>query len=507
MASKMGIRTLLLERGSHPRFAIGESSTPLANLLLEEIAKQFLLPELATFSKWGSWQQSHPEVPCGLKRGFTFLKHDLGKHWKFETDRRNELLVAASPYDRIADTHWLRAPLDAWLFGYAAAQGTEVRDGVRVEVVEERSDGMRLQGVVDGEPFAVRTAFLVDATGPRGCLHRLWKWEESTFPNLNPTETLFAHFRGVKRLGEMREFEPGTCTEGRPYPIDDAAVHHVLDSGWIWVLRFNEGTVSAGVAMKSDRAQHYRFYRGAMAWEELLADYPSIQSQFSKAKPVTNFVHWPKLSYRSPFGGGNRWVLLPSAAGFIDPLLSTGFPLALLGVIRLGTIFKQSLHDWAGESMKTAIQHYSKQMDSELLSTENLISALYAGMSDFEVFVELSKLYFAAASYSETQRRLGSPETVSSFLLSNRLDFDAGMRDVCDHVRQVSRSGLMEQWHRDIIRSKIESVIKNYDVAGFTRADRRRWYPVDLQDLFGAAERLGTDLEAIRTMLQRCGAM
>ena len=33
----LGYDVVLLERGRHPRFAIGESSTPLANLSLERI--------------------------------------------------------------------------------------------------------------------------------------------------------------------------------------------------------------------------------------------------------------------------------------------------------------------------------------------------------------------------------------------------------------------------------------------------------------------------------------
>ena len=35
--SVLGYDVVLLERGRHPRFAIGESSTPLANLSLERI--------------------------------------------------------------------------------------------------------------------------------------------------------------------------------------------------------------------------------------------------------------------------------------------------------------------------------------------------------------------------------------------------------------------------------------------------------------------------------------
>ena len=36
-----GRDVLLLERGRHPRFALGESSTPLANLALERLAVRY----------------------------------------------------------------------------------------------------------------------------------------------------------------------------------------------------------------------------------------------------------------------------------------------------------------------------------------------------------------------------------------------------------------------------------------------------------------------------------
>ena len=103
IARRLGHRVLLLEKGKHPRFAIGESSTPLANLLLEELSTKYDLPAVMPLCKWGSWQRSYPNLACGLKRGFTFYHHEFDKPWSPQTDRRNQLLVAASPHDEIAD--------------------------------------------------------------------------------------------------------------------------------------------------------------------------------------------------------------------------------------------------------------------------------------------------------------------------------------------------------------------------------------------------------------------
>ena len=43
---RLGLSCALVERGRHPRFAIGESTTPLTNLLLEELAADYDLPGL-----------------------------------------------------------------------------------------------------------------------------------------------------------------------------------------------------------------------------------------------------------------------------------------------------------------------------------------------------------------------------------------------------------------------------------------------------------------------------
>ena len=118
IARRLGKSVTMIERGRHPRFAIGESSTPLANLLLEELSQRYDLPGVRPLCKWGAWQKSLPHIGCGLKRGFTFLYHRFG-----EPSADSEMLVAASPRDAIADTHWYRPDFDAYLVGQARKMG------------------------------------------------------------------------------------------------------------------------------------------------------------------------------------------------------------------------------------------------------------------------------------------------------------------------------------------------------------------------------------------------
>src|SRR5215471_13794817 len=114
---------MLLERGRHPRFAIGESSSPLAGILIEQLAERYDLPRLTPLAAFGPWQRACPDVVCGLKRGFTYFKHEAGRRFAIAPARANALLVAASPNDEVSDTHWLRSDVDAFLVAEAIAAG------------------------------------------------------------------------------------------------------------------------------------------------------------------------------------------------------------------------------------------------------------------------------------------------------------------------------------------------------------------------------------------------
>jgi FADH2 O2-dependent halogenase len=471
IAKRQGKSVVLIERGKHPRFAMGESSTPLANLLLETLAIKYDLPGVAALSKWGTWQESYPEIDCGLKRGFTFYHHEFGKPAARCAERGDQLLVAASPNDRIADTHWNRADVDAHFLRQAQSIGVDYIDEVQLETAAEDGSGMHIRGTRHGQPFARRARFLVDATGPRGFLHRALQLPEAALPDYPATHALYSHFRGV-RLMDRRDGETP------PYPPDDAALHHVFDGGWIWMLRFKSGIVSAGVA-----ATHIiPLEQGESAWRELLEKLPSVKEQFADAVTARDFTYLPRLSFRSAQIAGSHWAQLPSAAGFVDPLLSTGFPLTMLGVMRLADVLERGARpeDLCAFAMIT---------DEELLATSRLIANLYRNMNNFPVFAATSLLYFAAASYAETARRLDKAELASSFLLNNNALF-------------------REQSARAMESGKIEEIlhaIEPFNVAGLGKKERRNWYPALAEDLKEAAPKLGAASEEIEQLLQRCG--
>ena len=121
--AKSGLRVALIDSTQHPRFAIGESSTPLADMILRRLAKLYQLPNLEALSTWGSWQKQFPHLACGRKRGFSYYQHQHQQVYSEQTLGQNSLLVAASANDDIADTHWYRAEVDEFLCQEAISHG------------------------------------------------------------------------------------------------------------------------------------------------------------------------------------------------------------------------------------------------------------------------------------------------------------------------------------------------------------------------------------------------
>ena len=495
---RLGKSVLLLERGSHPRFAIGESSTPFANLLLERIAEQYDLPFLRSLSEWGSWQRDFPELPAGLKRGLTFYHHTQGRPLD-PADSAKQLLVAASPNDRVADTHWYRRDFDAFLVARAQELGVTFRDHAEIADATNGSDGWEIT-VRGKNPFVAKARFVVDATGPSG--FPFCGTSIMPCPFMPETAGVFAHFRNVPRMDEIApalrcrgwtRLGPGALAGSAaaplhpfPYPPDDAAVHHVFPGGWIWVLRFNNGITSAGAALARNSEFDFNLEPREL-WLSIIRRFPTLNAIFQSAEPVTPFYFSPRLAFRRTKVVGPNWAALPSAGGFVDPLLSTGFALNLLGILRLSRAFESCSADSSSHETETF---------RELEAAADLVSALYAKMDRFEEFALLSLLYFAALSYTETAWRLGKRELKSGFLLANDPRFSSSRADICAR----GRAG------EPITREAIAKIIKPYDVAGLSDWNRFPFYPVDFADLTASAHKLNATATDLEYLLAKLGS-
>ena len=153
-------------------------------------------------------------MACGLKRGFTFFFHRPGEPFGDDSDHHRQLLVAASPHDEIADTHWYRPDFDQALAEEAQAEGAIYLDMTRLEQMRHEGNRTILEGHRGDRSVRITASFVIDATGPRGFLHHALGLDEAPCRWLPPTQGLYTHFETVERWDALRP-------SPEPPPISD----------------------------------------------------------------------------------------------------------------------------------------------------------------------------------------------------------------------------------------------------------------------------------------------
>jgi FADH2 O2-dependent halogenase len=499
----LGYDVVLLERGTHPRFAIGESTTPLANLSLERLAARYGLADCHRLATHGRWLAHYPDVRRGLKRGFTFYRHHPGETFADRGHDSERLLVAASPDDSLADTHWLRADVDHHFVRQAVAAGVDYRDRVELTSAEIETGGARLRGAQAGKPLELHANFLVDASGPGGFLAR----QLSIPSGLERTETrsalVFSHFDGMRL---MRDVEPGLPCG--PYPDDWAAVHHLIDEGWMYSLRFDHGVTSAGflltprgmASLHADRAD------ASMLWRTLLQRYPTVGSLFAGATPLMPVALHPVIQHRLTRAAGERWALMPHAFAFVDPLFSTGIAWGLRAVERLALAFASAVSSGRIPDSRM-LARYESALVAEGDQIDLVVAGAYEAMAHFDLFAAQAMLYFGTVSFAEVRQRL-VPEDAAAwngFLGVGDPVLEPLPQESLRRLRRITRGkgdagGAHE---RAAFAAWMESAIAPRNVVGLADPARRNLYPVDLDTLIERHALLGLNRDALIEALPR----
>ncbi len=462
-----GREVVLLERDRHPRFRIGESSTPLANLVLEDVSKRYGLDELIPLCRYGTWKHSYPELRCGPKRGFSFFAHEAGRPFERFPDHRNELLVAANPAEDVADTQWLRSDVDQFFAATARAHGVRVLEGLEVVGVE-RSEGWHL---TLASHDSVSADFVIDASGGTSPLRNAVGLTDASQSLATRSRAVFSHFRGVARWDTIC---PAAATDRAdyPFPADAAALHHLTPDGWFWMLRFDHGVTSVGAVLTNAPPGG----PAEQEWQTLLERYPSVAAQMSEAEQIRPLVRTGRLQRRARPASGADWALLPGAAYFIDPLLSPGNAHTMYGVDRLSRIF-ESWPDRA--AMAAQLQDYDARLQADIDFLDPLIHGCYRALPTFPLLAAFTMYYFAGAIYSEERRRNGTAGEDDGFLHSHDRSFRrlvlAAYRDLLE-VTSGPEGQSVDANVVDAFTKRVASDIEPWNTTGLCHPARENMY-------------------------------
>ncbi len=430
---KQGLTVCLIDKSSHPRFAVGESSTPAADLVLKSLVETYALDELKPFCQFGSWRETHPEIRCGCKRGFSYFWHGGPDGYTSTGDHQHELLVAASSHRAAADTQWYRADVDQFFCEFAVKCGAALFvDSQIVSIERLKSHPWKIHTLIAERDTRFTCQFLVDATGHSAALLNHLKISEISHQLHTKTSAIFSHFDHVPSINDSLSRLKANQKDD-PYVVDDSAIHHLFSDGWLWQLRFENGPTSLGFVTPQHQLEEA--ISPEDNWGFLKKRHHGIRDVLGNAKrsefPGKMFQSL-KLQRLFASGAGEDWAALPSTIGFIDPLHSTGIAQTLIGIFRLAKLVAMTPY----EERTQHLTAYSKATLQEFHHIDKLVAGCYQNLHDFERFKAWTMLYFAAATTFEKEYCNG----LNSFLCATDSQFHS-MLDQLFHELVLNKNG------------------------------------------------------------------
>ena len=283
LLARAGRRVVLCEKETYPRFKIGESLLPHSLDLFDKLGVRDEL-ERHAFPKSGG----EIATACGRRMQRFYFDGAM------QLSHRSAYQVE-------------RAWFDKMLLDRAAASGAEVRQPCAVTGFACDGDGVTLQ-TGSGE---IRASYLLDCSGRNAVVGSHFDLKRR-YDHLQKF-SVYAHYEGVQR-DEGREATLTRLVRGK----------HC----WFWLIPIDERRTSIGVVMDIADFRAARTTTQA-ALEDAIAAAPVMRSRMAAARRITEVHAAGDYSYRNTRLHGPRWLLSGDAAGFIDPIFSTGVFLAL----------------------------------------------------------------------------------------------------------------------------------------------------------------------------------
>jgi FADH2 O2-dependent halogenase len=181
----------------------------------------------------------------------------------------------------------------------------------------------------------------------------------------------------------------------------------------MWILRFRDDLASVGIVQPAEVCQ--RWVRGDdgpldAVWQRTLVGYPSLGRLFAPSRQARPLAVIPRMSRLWSRASGEGFALLPTTAGFVDPLHSTGIAHGLSGVDRVAGMLLAESFDEVGW------QAYGRAVIDEVTWIDELVSACYAVLPDFDRFRLACTLFFLATVEAERGYRRGETTGSQGFL-------------------------------------------------------------------------------------------
>ncbi len=349
LLTRAGRKVVVLEREKFPRFHIGESLLPFTVSALDRLGVREKM-DARFMPKHGGEIVS----ACGSRRVKFYFKDG------FRARRDRSYQVLRSEFDKL-------------LLDHSREQGAEVREETTVSRIEFETDCVRLQvQSMDGPVEEITARYLLDCSGRQTVIGNFLKLKKS-YDHLQKF-SVFSHYENVDR-------DPG---------IDGTLIRMVrgLDR-WFWMIPLTPTRMSIGVVMDTKTFRAMKM-SPEEALDHCLNEQPLILERMRKAERVAPVYSAGDYSYRNKQLVGDRWMLVGDAAGFIDPVFSSGVFLAIMSAERAADTLNEVLDN---ESLKRRLfKRYARRVNRVMDMYVNFVSGWYSGKEFMEVFLNPTEM-------------------------------------------------------------------------------------------------------------------
>ncbi|EFM11610.1 FAD dependent oxidoreductase [Paenibacillus curdlanolyticus YK9] len=392
--ARHNVKTLVLDGGTHPKFAIGESMIPTTSFYMRSIAERYDVPEIMNCSTLPLLRDNISSM-CGIKRNFSFVYQRPGEAQN--PKEMTQLPVPNIPYG--AEAHLYRQDTDAYLHAVSVRYGAVVKQRTMVTNLTFEED----QVIIETSQGTFYAKFLVDGSGMQSVLAKQKGLREEPTRMKANTGSIFTHMIDVAPLDEF--YKKGDLDI--PSPLHKGTLHHIFDGGWLWVIPFNNHKdaknplVSVGLQFDHKRLDKLPFDIN-LPPEEMFAafldKFPDIAKQFANAKPVRDWVKVNRLQYSAHSVIGHRYCLMAHAACFIDPLFSRGLAITSETIFSLAQqlIDATKENDFNVERFSRVGDIISKSFDTN----DRLVNCSYIAFRNFELWNAWYRVWTLGQAYT-----------------------------------------------------------------------------------------------------------
>jgi geranylgeranyl reductase family protein len=331
LLARAGRHVIVFEREKFPRFHIGESLLPFSMKAFTRLGLHEKFERAGFIKKFGGEFFS----ACSSEGTKFYFKDG----YRSQTDYSYQVT---------------RADFDKLLLDHAAESGAEVHEETGVNSVEFANEHVDL-AIANGK--SIRARYVIDASGRNSILGTKFNIKK-TYEHLKKL-SIFAHYEGV----------------WRPEGID--ATLTVLVRGidrWFWIIPLTSERSSIGVVLDSETFRRSKQTPDSFL-EQALVEQPVIMRRMHNARRVSGVHVAADFSYRSTKLYGDRWLLAGDAAGFIDPIFSSGVFLAAFS----GELAADALHEVLDQPRKAKrlFPRYEKRVNRAMDIYLRFVNAWY----------------------------------------------------------------------------------------------------------------------------------